>query len=152
MKKIVSLFLLVVVFLSGTNKAYAQLERKSLYVYDKNNNEELRFYCTDDYCSNQHLSWHQEIMPGESKVVLVYKNGSLEKDYIVAWMPHRDKEGVYVFFMASRNANGSVGRSRNWYYYESIDVITPFPPKEIGSKWNALIADPWSYGQKAKLR
>ena len=146
MKKIVSLLLLVVVFWGGTNKACAQLEGKSLYIYDTNDNVELRFYCSRVHCDGM-------IMHPEEKVVEVYIDGRLQKHWVVAW-DNYDK-GVYIFRMARFLSEHffEFERKRTWFYYEWLNVITPFSPEELGRKREeALRKNPWSYGQKAILR
>lgn len=152
MKKIVSLLLLVVVFWGGTNKACAQLEGKSLYIYDTNDNVELRFYCSDKECKNQHAgSWYRILGWNKAKVVYVYKDGSLQEDWIVAWNNY-DK-GVYIFCIAREVNWRELSGKRYWCYYEWLNVITPFSPEELGRKREeALRKNPWSYGQKAILR
>lgn len=138
MKQLITFASFIMVLLGLPSKSFAQLENKTIYIYNRGDEFYMEFYCTDKNNG------------GDEYSVKIYPEQKGTKGY---WKKTR-YEGVYRFeFITYGDGNGIIqiiNDRQIWYFYESLNIFTQISPSDFDSKRSEIIDDPWMYGHKAE--
>lgn len=145
MKRSVAFFLFIVILLGLPCKLFAQLEDKILYIYNRGDKLHMVWQCTNE---RPHLSDVGAELCDAGGMKYVDVSDKNTRGY---W-GKTEYEGVFVFEFITFGDNRGVWQNykrQTWFFYESLNVITPISPDEINEKKDEIINDPWKYGHKA---
>lgn len=147
MKQLIKLASFVIVLFGLSCKSFAQLDNKTIYIYNRGDKLHQTFYCTDELPNISDIG--AELVGHVGKYVRISPQPARTRGY---WRK-TSYEGVYAldFITFSEKRQGWTERynTQTWFFYESLNIFTQIPPEEINSKKSEIINDPWKYGHKA---
>lgn len=128
-------------------KTFAQLEGKTLFIYEQGDKLFMRWHCTN---TQPHISDIGAALCNAEGMKYV----KVSVDRTRGYWGETGYDGVFVltFITFGEDNPHSIWQShqkQTWYFYESLNVITKIDPSRINDKRNEIINDPWKYGYKA---
>lgn len=128
-------------------KTFAQLEGKTLFIYEQGDKLFMRWHCTN---TQPHISDIGAALCNAEGMKYV----KVSVDRTRGYWGETGYDGVFVltFITFGEDNQQSIWQSHHiqtWYFYESLNVVTKIDPSRIDEKWNEIINDPWKYGYKA---